>query len=102
VTSALDQTELLIYISKTKNSHLPNDQGAIVQNLITKVHSHAQSCTVKCTVPAESDHKCTVAQSNAQSMHSQCTVMHSKCTVPAESDHKCTVAQSNAQSLLNQ
>ena len=60
VTTALGETELLIYISKTKNSHLPNGQKGNRNNKLTYI-------LVRCTVNAqsllsqnESDHKCTV------------------------------------------
>ena len=61
VTAALGQTELLIYISKTKNSHLPNGQEG-------HKNSKLRDILVRCTVDAQSMH------SNAQ-LHSQCTVL---------------------------
>ena len=62
VTAALGQAELLIYISKTKNSHLPNGQEGHRNSKLTDI-------IVRCTVNAqsllsqnESDHICIVAQ----------------------------------------
>ena len=43
VTTALGQTEFLIYISKTKNSHLPNGQEGHRNSKLTDI-------LVRCTV----------------------------------------------------